>query len=102
LQLVFVSIAVNFIPNKWSQALSLSVDCHTLFGIKGLQECSQLLELQIYCLGGRIMTAMLGYFFKSKSQHFPQYPDGFMISKQPNTYIKKHTTLLDSVKQGKG
>jgi hypothetical protein len=35
------------------------------------------------------MTAMLGYFSKSKCQHFPRYPDGFMISKQPNTYIKK-------------
>jgi hypothetical protein len=46
LQLVFLSIAVNFIPNKWSPALSLSVDCPMLFGIKGLQECSQLLELQ--------------------------------------------------------
>jgi hypothetical protein len=38
LQLVFVSIAVNFIPNKQSPALSLLVDCHMLFGIKGLQE----------------------------------------------------------------
>jgi hypothetical protein len=35
------------------------------------------------------MTAMLGYFSKSKCQHFPQYPDGFMISNQPNTYIEK-------------
>ena len=32
---------------------------------------------------------MLGYFSKSKCQHFPRQPDGFMISKQPNTYIKK-------------
>ncbi len=48
------------------------------------------------------MTAMLGYFSKSKCQHLPQYPDGFMISNQPNTYIKKMPTLLDNVKQGKG
>jgi hypothetical protein len=44
LQFVFVSIAVNFIPNKQSPASSLSVDCPMLFGIIGLQECSQLLE----------------------------------------------------------
>jgi hypothetical protein len=44
LQLVFLSIAVNFIPNKQSPALSLLVDCPTLFGSLGLQECSQLLE----------------------------------------------------------
>jgi hypothetical protein len=40
LWLVFVSIAVNFIPNKWSPASSLLVDCPSLFSIKGLQECS--------------------------------------------------------------
>jgi hypothetical protein len=45
LQLVFLSTAMIFIPNKQSPALSLSVDCPPLFGIKGLQECSQLLEL---------------------------------------------------------
>ncbi len=44
LWLVFLSIAVNFIPNKQSPALSLSVDSPMLFGIKGLQECSRLLE----------------------------------------------------------
>jgi hypothetical protein len=44
LWLVFLSIAVNFIPNKWSPALSLSIDCPMLFSILGLQECSQLLE----------------------------------------------------------
>jgi hypothetical protein len=43
--LIFFSIAVNFIPNKQTPALSLSVDCPMLFGIKGLQECSQLFEL---------------------------------------------------------
>jgi hypothetical protein len=45
LQLGFVSFAVNFIPNKQSPALSLLVDCPMLFGIKGLLECGQLLEL---------------------------------------------------------
>jgi hypothetical protein len=44
LQMVFLSIAVNFIPNKWSTALSLYIDCPTLFNINGLQECSWLLE----------------------------------------------------------
>jgi hypothetical protein len=34
---VFVSNNVNFIQ---SAALSLLVDCPSLFGIKGLQECS--------------------------------------------------------------
>jgi hypothetical protein len=43
----------------------------------------------IYSLSGRNMTAMLGYFSKSKCQHLPQYSNGFMISKQPNTYIEK-------------
>jgi hypothetical protein len=40
LQLVFLSIAVYFIPNKQSPALLLSVDCPTLLSIEGLQECS--------------------------------------------------------------
>jgi hypothetical protein len=40
LQLIFLSIAVNFIPNEKSLALSLLVDCPTLFGINGLQVCS--------------------------------------------------------------
>jgi hypothetical protein len=45
LWLVFLSTAVNFIPNKQSPSLSLLVDCPMLFGIEGLQECSWLLEL---------------------------------------------------------
>jgi hypothetical protein len=36
----FLAIAVNLILNKWSPALSLSVDYPMLFGINGLQECS--------------------------------------------------------------
>jgi hypothetical protein len=39
LRLVFLSIAVNFIPNKWSLASSLLVDFPMLFGINSLQEC---------------------------------------------------------------
>jgi hypothetical protein len=35
------SIAVNFILNEQSPALSLSIDYPTLFSINGLQECSQ-------------------------------------------------------------
>jgi hypothetical protein len=39
--IVLFSIAVNFILNEWSPALSLLVDCPTLFGMNGLQDCSQ-------------------------------------------------------------
>jgi hypothetical protein len=38
---LLLSIAVNFILNKQSPALSSLVDCPMLFGIDGLQECSQ-------------------------------------------------------------
>jgi hypothetical protein len=41
---LLLSIAVNFIPNKQSPALSSLVDCPMLFGIDGLQECSLELE----------------------------------------------------------
>jgi hypothetical protein len=42
---LLLSIAVNFILNEQSPALSLLVDCPMLFGIDGLQECSLELEL---------------------------------------------------------
>jgi hypothetical protein len=52
---------VTFISNKWSTASSFLVDCPMLFGIKGLQECSHLLESleDVTAFAGNLMQRCL-------------------------------------------